>query len=79
MVIWGWAFANDAMSGERRNVLRGVELVQVGEMRGNLDGDGTRDVLHASRAAPFVAVVEVEPFALENECTYAILRWMSVI
>lgn len=37
MVIWGWAFANDAMSGERRNVLRGVELVQVGEMRGNLD------------------------------------------
>lgn len=41
--------------------------------------DGTRDVLHASRAAPFVAVVEVEAFALENECTYAILRWMSVI
>lgn len=33
-----------------------------------------RDVLHAFRAAPFVAVVEIEAFALQDECTYAILK-----
>lgn len=36
------------------------------------------DVLHAFGAAPFVAVVEIEAFALKNECTNAILRWKSV-
>lgn len=44
----------------------------------NLDADEGRDVLHALRAAPFVAVVEIEAFALEDECTYAILRRRSV-
>ena len=39
------------------------------------DDKDSRDVLHAFRAAPFVAVVEVEAFALEDERTYAILRW----
>ena len=38
----------------------------------------TVDVLHAPRAAPFVAVVEVEAFALEDESSYAILGWKSV-
>ena len=32
------------------------------------------NILHASRTAPFVAVVKVEAFALEDEGTYAILR-----
>ena len=32
-----------------------------------------RDVLHALRAAPFIAVVEIEPFALQDEGTDAIL------
>ena len=36
------------------------------------------DILHALRAAPFVAVVEIEAFALEDECTYAVLGWKSV-
>ncbi len=71
MVIWGWAFAKEAMSGERRNVLRGMELVKA---RGMEDSDDSRYVLHAFRAAPFVTVVEIEAFALQDECTYAILK-----
>lgn len=37
--------------------------------------DETRaeEIVHASRTTPFVAVVEVEAFALEDEGTYAIL------
>lgn len=35
------------------------------------------DILHALRAAPFIAVVEIEAFALEDECTHTILRWRS--
>lgn len=34
---------------------------------------GVRGVLHASAAAGPVAVVEVEAFALEDECAYAVL------
>lgn len=33
------------------------------------------DVLHALGAAPFVAVVEIETFALQDECADAVLRW----
>lgn len=38
-------------------------------------GDERRaeECVHAFRAAPFVAVVEIEAFALEDECTYAVL------
>ena len=39
------------------------------------DGVG---ILHALRAAPFIAVMEIEAFALEDECTHAILTWRSV-
>ena len=38
-----------------------------------------RDALHAFRAAPFVAVVEIEAFALQDECAYAILEMDGII
>ena len=50
-----------------RNVRRG--FISLGTLRRGVN------ILHASRTTPFVAVVEVEAFALEDEGTYAILRW----
>ena len=37
MTIWGWAFAKEAMSGERRNVLRVSELVEARWMAVGID------------------------------------------
>ena len=66
------------MSGERRNVLRGYKVSKSERGGGHLRSDDGRDALHALRAAPFVAVVEIEAFALQDECTYAILIGWSV-
>ena len=62
------------MRGERRKVLRGVQFI---ESEASVSVWGLRvsaNILHASRTAPFLAVVKVEAFALEDEGTYAILR-----
>lgn len=49
-------------------------------MGGNARGrGGERDVLHASRATGPVAVVEVYPFALEDEGSYAVLLGRLVV
>ena len=47
------------------------------ELGETMEGNGRGFVLHASRAAGPVAVVEIEAFALEYECADAILGQKS--
>ena len=39
---------------------------------------GEGESLHAFRTAPFVAVVEIEAFALQDECSYAVLKMEGI-
>ena len=52
----------------------------MGMGRGGMIGEGREggEILHSAGAAPVVAVVEVEAFALEDECAEAILVLVMV-
>lgn len=69
MWMEGWWEVKRGRRGEERNELEKVSL-------GVLGGMGS--VLHSAGAAPVVAVVEFETFALEDECAEAILHKLMV-